>query len=74
MKTKAIVHLLFASIVIFGFAGCATESHQTITPETVNSAGTPYSGVKSTLMVGKFNNQSPYMNGIFSDGNDMLGG
>src|SRR3984885_804040 len=74
MKTRSLIHLFLASLVIFGFAGCATESHQTITPDTVNSAGTPYNGAKSTLMVGKFNNHSPYMNGLFSDGNDVLGG
>lgn len=54
--------------------GCATESHEAITPDTVNSAGTPYNGTKSTLMVGKFNNSSPYMNGLFSSGSDVLGG
>jgi len=56
------------------FAGCATESHQVITPETVASAGTPYAGHKSTLAVGKFDNHSVYMRGLFSDGVDRLGG
>jgi curli biogenesis system outer membrane secretion channel CsgG len=74
MKIKYLVNLFLTSLVIFAFGGCATESHQTITPDTVNSAGTPYNGAKSTLMVGKFNNHSPYMNGLFSDGNDVLGG
>jgi curli biogenesis system outer membrane secretion channel CsgG len=57
-----------------GLVGCAVESHQAITPETVASAGTPYTGVRSTLMVGQFDNHSPYMRGIFSDGVDRLGG
>lgn len=56
------------------FFGCATESHQAIKPETVASAGAPYTGAKSTLMVGKFDNHSPYMHGVFSDGVDRLGG
>jgi len=55
-------------------AGCATESHQAITPETVASAGTPYNGPKSTLMVGNCDNRSSYMRGLFSDGVDRLGG
>jgi len=70
----AFIHLSLVFFVIIGAVGCAVESHQTITPDTVNSAGTSYTGVKSTLMVGKFDNHSPYMNGLFSDGVDRLGG
>jgi len=55
-------------------AGCATESHQTLQTEQPTSAGTPYSGPQSTLMVGKFDNRSGYMRGLFSDGVDRLGG
>ncbi|MDD5141646.1 MAG: CsgG/HfaB family protein [Verrucomicrobiales bacterium] len=55
-------------------AGCATESHQTMKPEQVASAGTVYTGQKSTLVVGKFDNRSSYMRGLFSDGVDRLGG
>ena len=56
-----------------GLVGCAVESHQAIKPETVASAGTPYTGSRSTLMVGQFDNHSPYMRGIFFDGVDRLG-
>lgn len=66
--------LFLFSFVIFGFAGCATESHHAVTPETVTSAGTLYTGAKSTLAVGKFDNRSSYMRGVFSDGVDRLGG
>jgi curli biogenesis system outer membrane secretion channel CsgG len=54
--------------------GCATESHQALQPHQVASAGTAYTGPKSTLMVGKFANRSSYMQGLFSDGIDRLGG
>jgi curli biogenesis system outer membrane secretion channel CsgG len=54
-------------------AGCATESHQTITPQKTTSAGTTYTGPRSTLVVGKFDNRSSYMRGLFSDGVDRLG-
>ena len=75
MKKFQLLGCSFLTILVaIGLAGCATESHQTIKPEEVTSAGTPYAGVKSTLMVGKFNNQSPYMRGVFSDGVDRLGG
>jgi curli biogenesis system outer membrane secretion channel CsgG len=73
MKTfQKIAHFSLASLACL-LAGCATESHQAITPETVASAGTPYTGSKSTLVVGNFNNSSTYMRGIFSDGVDRLG-
>ena len=53
--------------------GCATESSRTMTPAQTQSAGTHYSGPQYTLVVGKFNNRSTYMRGIFSDGVDRLG-
>jgi curli biogenesis system outer membrane secretion channel CsgG len=43
-------------------------------PQSVASAGTPYQGPKSTLVVGKFDNRSSYPRGLFSDGVDRLGG
>ena len=55
-------------------AGCATESHQALQTQEPASAGTPYSGPQSTIMVGKFDNRSGYMRGLFSDGVDRLGG
>ncbi len=55
-------------------AGCATESHRTLQPQQVASAGTPYQGPKNTLMVGKFDNRSSYLRGLFFDGVDRLGG
>jgi curli biogenesis system outer membrane secretion channel CsgG len=64
---------LFLASFVYLFAGCATESHQAIKPESVASAGTPYAGVKGTLVVGQFDNHSSYMRGLFSDGIDRLG-
>jgi curli biogenesis system outer membrane secretion channel CsgG len=54
-------------------SGCATESHRTLTPEVVDSYGTAYSGTKYKLIVGRFENRSAYMQGIFSEGPDRLG-
>ncbi|MGB7768110.1 MAG: CsgG/HfaB family protein [Verrucomicrobiia bacterium] len=73
-KFRSESHLFLTILVAAGLTGCAVESHQAIKPETVASAGTPYSGARSTLMVGQFDNHSPYMRGIFSDGVDRLGG
>jgi curli biogenesis system outer membrane secretion channel CsgG len=56
------------------FIGCATESSQSIAPQQVPSAKTAYGGTKSTVAVGKFDNRSSFMRGLFSDGVDRLGG
>ncbi len=56
------------------FVGCATETSQTVAPQQVHTAKTTYTGVKSTLAVGKFDNRSSFMRGLFSDGVDRLGG
>jgi curli biogenesis system outer membrane secretion channel CsgG len=61
-------------LVIAGLVGCATESHQALTPPRPASAGTAYTAPRSTLMVGKFDNRSSYLRGLFSDGVDRLGG
>lgn len=74
MKPSVIRFSLLSAAAVAVLAGCATESHQALQPEKVTSAGTPYSGPKSTLMVGKFDNRSSYMRGLFSDGVDRLGG
>ena len=54
-------------------AGCATEQSRTLEVAKVASAGTPYSGTRSLISVGKFDNRSNYMRGIFTDGVDRLG-
>ena len=60
--------------VIFGMVGCATESHKTVEVHKPAAAATVYNGPKNTLVVGKFDNRSSYMRGLFSDGVDRLGG
>jgi curli biogenesis system outer membrane secretion channel CsgG len=70
----AIRALVIATAFAAGLAGCATESHRTLEPQQVTSAGTPYGGPKSTLVVGKFDNRSSYLRGLFFDGVDRLGG
>jgi curli biogenesis system outer membrane secretion channel CsgG len=68
------LHLALLSTLVVGLVGCATESQRTIQPQKTAFAGTTYSGPKSPLVVGKFDNRSTYMRGIFSDGVDRLGG
>ena len=75
MKTIPIIkQSLLAMLIVSGVVGCATESHQALTTPQVASAGSVYQGPKSTLMVGKFDNRSSYMRGLFFDGVDRLGG
>ena len=66
---------LLASMLCFvlGLTGCATESSQAVVPQQVTSAKSAYSGVKNKLAVGKFDNRSSFMRGMFSDGVDRLG-
>jgi curli biogenesis system outer membrane secretion channel CsgG len=67
--------LLTAQVVIFTLvAGCATESSQSLKVAKVESAAVQYNGPKTSLVVGKFDNRSSFMRGLFSDGVDRLGG
>ena len=55
-------------------AGCATESSRTLEVAKVNTASSQYNGPRSPIAVGKFDNRSSYLRGIFSDSVDRLGG
>ncbi|WP_082308516.1 MULTISPECIES: CsgG/HfaB family protein [unclassified Achromobacter] len=55
-------------------AGCATERSQALAVPAVAAAAKPYQGVRSPISVGKFDNRSNYLRGVFSDGVDRLGG
>jgi len=57
------------------FTGCSTKETQRKldTPKPV-TASRPYNGPRSLLAVGKFDNRSEFMRGVFSDGQDRLGG
>lgn len=66
--------LMIACLVLpILLAGCATESNRAIQPAQVATANTVYHGSKAALAVGKFDNRTNYMRGLFSDGVDRLG-
>ena len=68
----SILCLITAAAVIT--AGCsATQSHRSIESETVSSYNTNYKGLKTTLVVGNFQNRSSYLQGLFSSDTDKLG-
>lgn len=54
-------------------SGCATETHNTVAVTPVEANKTVYTGPKSTLVLGEFNNRSNYMQGLFSSNIDKLG-
>ena len=70
---KIISAAVIAASVLALFSGCAKESSRVVQTPTVASLNTNYSGERIAVSVGRFNNQSSYNNGVFSDGEDRLG-
>lgn len=62
-----------AALALLALVGCATESSRTVQVAQVASAATPYNGPRLPVAVGKFDNRSSFMRGVFSDGVDRLG-
>jgi curli biogenesis system outer membrane secretion channel CsgG len=54
--------------------GCATETSTALPVQQVKSVDQPYHGPRAPIAVGKFDNRSSYLRGVFSDGVDRLGG
>lgn len=65
--------IALVSAALFTLVGCATESSRSLQIEKVQSAATPYAGLRVPVSVGKFDNRSNFMRGVFSDGTDRLG-
>jgi curli biogenesis system outer membrane secretion channel CsgG len=65
---------VIATCIAAAVTGCATESHKTLQPEKTLAASRAYQGARSAIAVGKFDNRSTYLRGLFSDGVDRLGG
>jgi curli biogenesis system outer membrane secretion channel CsgG len=74
MKQLRAIPLLATVALLSTLAGCATESSRSLAIQKVESAARPYVGVRTPIAVGKFENRSSYMRGIFSDGIDRMGG
>ena len=71
MKLYAVI---VGAICALAIAGCATESSRTVEVAKVQAAVAPYSGERVAITVGRFDNRSNFMRGVFSDGVDRLGG
>lgn len=68
------VRIAAALLTLTIMTGCATESHQAVQVERTAAAATPYHGARNAIAVGKFDNRSTYLRGLFSDSVDRLGG
>jgi curli biogenesis system outer membrane secretion channel CsgG len=71
------MHGIKFSMMLLGavaLSGCATETSRSLEVAKVESAAAPYRGAKVLVAVGKFENRSTFMRGIFTDGIDRLGG
>ena len=69
-----IISALFGIILLGSLSGCATERSQSLVVQKVESAAQVYNGVRTPISIGKFDNRSNYLRGVFSDGVDRLGG
>lgn len=66
---------LATMVAVAALAGCVTEEQSRVVPVTQTvAATTAYQGPRSAIAVGKFDNRSSFMRGLFSDGVDRLGG
>jgi curli biogenesis system outer membrane secretion channel CsgG len=74
MKLSRTCGAVLAVVAFAALGGCATESSRALPVAPVASAQRPAVGKPVQIAVGKFDNRSAYMRGIFSDGIDRLGG
>lgn len=61
-----------AALLILG-ACTTTENSRSIQAQTVSVAAVPYAGKRIPVSIGKFENKSSYLRGIFTDGIDRIG-
>jgi len=73
MEVSKTCGVVLAAAAIAALGGCATESSRSLPVAPVASAQRPPVGKAVQISVGKFDNRSSYMRGIFSDGVDRLG-
>jgi curli biogenesis system outer membrane secretion channel CsgG len=70
---KRLTFLVIMAGVIGALGGCATEDSRSLAVTKSVSSTRPYNGTRNPISVGKFDNRSSFMRGIFTDGVDRLG-
>jgi curli biogenesis system outer membrane secretion channel CsgG len=63
-----------AVLTLMVLTGCAQEASRTIPVQKVESSAKAYTGARTPVAIGKFDNRSSFMRGVFSDNVDRLGG
>jgi curli biogenesis system outer membrane secretion channel CsgG len=58
---------------LIGLSGCVQEEARTLPIQKVESAARPHTGARVLVSVGKFDNRSSFMRGVFSNGEDRMG-
>jgi curli biogenesis system outer membrane secretion channel CsgG len=72
MKSK-FLPLIIITALAGAFVGCATEDSRSLAVAKTVSSTRPSNGVRNPISIGKFDNRSTFMRGIFSDNVDRLG-
>jgi curli biogenesis system outer membrane secretion channel CsgG len=65
--------LLLVSLATLSLSACVQEASRTMPIQKVESAVRPHLGVRVPVSVGKFDNRSSFMRGIFSNNEDRMG-
>ncbi len=65
--------LLLISLATVTLSACVQEGSRTLPVQKVESAARPYTGVRVPVSVGKFDNRSSFMRGVFSNNEDRMG-
>lgn len=74
MHRNKTIAFFFTGLMLCSLNGWAvTEESRVIAPQQTAAAARPYAGVRQPISVGKFDNRSNFMRGVFSDGVDRLG-
>ncbi|MDP3651920.1 MAG: CsgG/HfaB family protein [Rhodoferax sp.] len=72
---KKSIYLPCSLGALLSLGGCAhQEESRTVPVQQVDSASQAYSGPRTPVSVGKFDNRSSFLRGVFSDNVDRLGG
>lgn len=71
MKTVKFLPVTLAVLVTL--SACVQEGSRTLPIQKVDSATQTYNGKRAPVSIGKFDNRSSFMRGVFSDNVDRLG-
>ncbi|MGE0311696.1 MAG: CsgG/HfaB family protein [Lautropia sp.] len=72
-RSLAPAPIALLALVALIAGGCATESSRVLEVAKTGAAATPFAGEKVAVSIGRFDNRSDYLRGIFTDGADRLG-